>query len=201
MKKLLSLLLLPLLLNGCGSSDEFVHSSEPRSNVYVGQSAGDIYENFGRPTRVISYSNDTKELIYEWQEMEKDWAYRYLRSCKMQFFVKDNRLMSWTADGDMCMISSGGAKRYTKDGVMSFKEEQGLFDGWFDSDDEFEDAFLDPFDPMGASTPVTTQGQSTPQFDEVANEFPGYQPSPRQIQTHTITGVSAGYNLPDDAFM
>ena len=105
MKKLFSVGLISLLTVGCGGGD-YVHSQEPRSMVYYGQPVADLYENFGAPTKGIRLSDNERILIYISQEIDKEWAYRYVRGCVMKFHLKDDRVINWSADGQACIIQS-----------------------------------------------------------------------------------------------
>ncbi len=105
MKKINAVLLCSLLLCACSES-EYVHSSEPRSQVYYGQPVADVYENFGTPTKGIRLSDNERILIWISQEVEKDWAYRYLRACTVKIHLRDERVINWSAEGQGCVISS-----------------------------------------------------------------------------------------------
>ena len=120
MKKYLSLTFCfsSLLLTAC-TTGNFVHTTEPRSTVYIGQPAADVYENFGRPTKKERISENEQILIYSKQEIEKDWAYRYLHSCELKFFMKDDRVVDWSSEGDMCAISSLSGDRLSSMGLYN----------------------------------------------------------------------------------
>ena len=105
MKKINAVLLCSLLLCACSES-EYVHSSEPRSQVYYGQPVADVYENFGTPTKGIRLSDNERILIWISQEVEKDWAYRYLRACTVKIHLRNERVINWSAEGQGCVISS-----------------------------------------------------------------------------------------------
>lgn len=105
MKKINTVLLCSLLLCAC-SEHEYVHSSEPRSQVYYGQPVADVYENFGTPTKGVRLSDNERILIWISQEVEKDWAYRYLRACTVKIHLRDERVINWSAEGQGCVISS-----------------------------------------------------------------------------------------------
>ncbi len=105
MKKINVVLLSSLLLCGCSES-EYVHSSEPRSQVYYGQPVADVYENFGAPSKGIRLSDNERILIWISQEIEKDWAYRYLRACTVKIQLRNERVVNWSAEGQGCVISS-----------------------------------------------------------------------------------------------
>lgn len=130
MRKWIAAGMMPLLLAGCGSS-EYVHSQEPRSTVYYGQPVADLYENFGTPTKATRISDNERILIYISQEIEKDWAYRYVRGCVMEFRLIDNRVVDWSADGQACVIQSRKADdlpEYARGGNNDYYEDTGLFD-------------------------------------------------------------------------
>ncbi|MBO7244146.1 MAG: hypothetical protein J6V53_02545 [Alphaproteobacteria bacterium] len=105
MKKLLllSFTAFSLLTGGCGFQD-YVHTTEPRSTIYIGQTAADVYENFGMPTKIKRLGNNKQILIYHKQEIEKDWAYRYFHECELKFYMEDDRLVDWSKRGDMCAV-------------------------------------------------------------------------------------------------
>lgn len=131
MKKLF---LLPLFgLTACLSacSGQYLHTTEPRSVVYMGQPAADLYENFGVPTKIKRLEPNVQVLIYQKQDIEKDWAYRYLHTCEMQFYMVDDRVADWFSTGDMCSIksskSSGNDWDYRDGGLLSFMDENPLY--------------------------------------------------------------------------
>ncbi len=105
MKKWIAACFLPFILTACGSG-EYVHSTEPRSTVYYGQPIADLYENFGTPTKAERTAENERVLIYLFQEIEKDWAYRYVRGCVMKFYLVNERVVDWMADGQACVIKS-----------------------------------------------------------------------------------------------
>ncbi len=105
MKKWIAACFLPFVLTACGSG-EYVHSQEPRSTVYYGQPVADLYENFGTPTKATRTAENERILIYMFQEVEKEWAYRYVRGCVMKFYLVNERVVDWTADGQACVIQS-----------------------------------------------------------------------------------------------
>lgn len=127
MKKWIVVGFLPFLLIGCGAN-EYVHSKEPRSTVYYGQSVADLYENFGTPTKATRISDNERILIYISQEIEKDWAYRYVRGCVMRFHLVDNRVVDWSADGQACLIQSREEGEMSVPKGMTDSDESGLFD-------------------------------------------------------------------------
>lgn len=127
MKKWIAAGILPLLLAGCGSSD-YVHSKEPRSTVYYGQPVADLYENFGTPTKATRISDTERILIYVSQEIEKEWAYRYVRGCVMQFRLVNERVVDWAADGQACVIQSRKGDDMSAINQSSPYDEGGLFD-------------------------------------------------------------------------
>ncbi len=127
MKKWIAAGILPLLLAGCGSSD-YVHSKEPRSIVYYGQPVADLYENFGTPTKATRISDTERILIYVSQEIEKEWAYRYVRGCVMQFRLVNERVVDWAADGQACVIQSRQGDDMSSINQSSPYDEGGLFD-------------------------------------------------------------------------
>jgi len=116
-------------LSAC--TGQYVHTTEPRSVVYRGQPAADVYENFGSPTKIKRLKSNVQVLIYQKQEIEKDWAYRYFHSCEMQFYMVDDRVSDWYSTGDMCAIKSN---RYSDvdwdeqdNGLLSFFNESPLY--------------------------------------------------------------------------
>lgn len=104
MKKIATVALMPLLLSACSGGDDFIHSSEPRSNIYYGQTVADLYENFGTPTKATRFSENERVLIYFRQDIEKEWAYRYMHSCVMKVHLKDERVVDWSAQGTACVV-------------------------------------------------------------------------------------------------
>lgn len=177
MKKLIALMSVPFLLNAC-SGTEYVHSSEPRSNVYYGQPVADLYENFGTPTRGTRLSENERVLIYLQQEIEKDWAYRYVRGCVMKFHLKDERVIDWSAEGQSCVISSG-----TKPGsVLSQIDANGI-------NKAQEKLMQQKTEAQGGNVP---KNLNTPASINYASP---------QYAGQRITLTSEGVRLPDDAFM
>lgn len=126
MKKQILSSLLMLSLSACGTGD-YIHSKEPRSSVYYGQPVADLYENFGTPTKATRLSDNERVLIYISQEIEKDWAYRYVRGCVMKFHLLNERVVSWTADGQACVIQSQSAKDMPA-AAQSMQNDLGLLD-------------------------------------------------------------------------
>lgn len=143
-KSIFCVSILSVILCGCAgasfSKNGLEHSREPRTNAYHGQPAADILENFGNPTKIERLSASKQILIYEKQEVEKEWAYRYLRECVMKFYLEDNRLVDWTAQGNMCVIN--GAKEAEKleldENIKFWKvdTEGGLFDLFSPNEEE-----------------------------------------------------------------
>lgn len=136
MKKLFVIGLFSLLTAGCGTGD-YAHTQEPRSMVYYGQPVADLYENFGAPTKGVRLSDNERILIYISQEIEKEWAYRYVRGCVMKFHLKDDRVIDWSADGQACVISSADAEEIDE-AIQKEKENMpqadlGLFDDTTDT--------------------------------------------------------------------
>lgn len=99
----LSFTVLSLLIGGC-SFQEYVHTTEPRSTIYIGQTAADVYENFGVPTKIERLDTNKQILIYHKQEIEKDWSYRYFHECELKFYMVDDRVQDWSKKGDMCAV-------------------------------------------------------------------------------------------------
>ena len=99
-----------LLLTACGFQD-YVHTSEPRSTIYIGQTAADVYENFGMPTKIERIDVNKQILIYHKQEIEKDWAYRYFHECELKFYMEDDRVADWSKKGDICAVNELSAAR------------------------------------------------------------------------------------------
>ena len=167
MKKflLLSFAGFSLLTTGCGFQ-EYVHTTEPRSTIYIGQTAADVYENFGVPTKKEILSENEQVLTYHKQEIEKDWSYRYFHECELKFYMKDDRLVDWVKRGDICAVkelSSDRERPYfnmTADGNISYGDHRevngymlpadafkyneesdshtSFFSGWFSDDLERE---------------------------------------------------------------
>ena len=112
MKKnlLLSFVTTLLLTTGC-SFQEYVHTTEPRSTIYIGQTAADVYENFGAPTKIERLDKNKQILIYHKQEIEKDWSYRYFHECELKFYMVDDRLEDWSKRGDICAVNELSSDR------------------------------------------------------------------------------------------
>lgn len=112
MKKnfLLSFVTTLLLTTGC-SFQEYVHTTEPRSTIYIGQTAADVYENFGAPTKIERLDENKQILIYHKQEIEKDWSYRYFHECELKFYMVDDRLEDWSKRGDICAVNELSSDR------------------------------------------------------------------------------------------
>lgn len=191
MKKIIALALLPFILSACGS-DEYVHSTEPRSNVYYGQPIADLYENFGAPTKATRLTENERVLIYIKQEIEKDWAYRYVRGCVMKFYLKDERVIAWSADGQACVIPSTGGN-ITEVNVQNkntgiAEEGFGLFDGGAETS-------MTEYSLTGGQVPADAfDGKADTKYDAV-----------RGIKGNTLSGKASdeqqgGYQLPADAF-
>ncbi len=174
MKKWIAACFLPLILTACGTG-EYVHSQEPRSTVYYGQPIADLYENFGTPTKAERKADNERVLIYMFQEVEKDWAYRYVRGCVMKFYLVDERVVDWTADGQACVIKSRS---------MSDMGNQGLaLDHVLASGSSILPA--DAFDGMAPTTYSPIQSVTTP-----TNTFRG----------KASASMSRSGQLPADAF-
>ena len=191
MKRIIALALLPFILSACGS-DEYVHSTEPRSNVYYGQPIADLYENFGAPTKATQLTENERVLIYIKQEIEKDWAYRYVRGCVMKFFLKDERVIAWSADGQACVIPSTGgnitelnAQRLSADLPNN---AYGLFDEWTNTTDVLQ------YSPTGGQVPADAfDGKAPTTYKAVHNT----QENIPEVITDTHFN---GRRLPADAF-
>lgn len=112
MKKnlLLSFATALLLTTGCSFQD-YVHTTEPRSTIYIGQTAADVYENFGAPTKIERLAENKQILIYHKQEIEKDWSYRYFHECELKFYMVDDRLEDWSKRGDICAVKELSSDR------------------------------------------------------------------------------------------
>ena len=191
MKKVIALALLPLLLSACGS-DEYVHSTEPRSNVYYGQPVADLYENFGAPTKATHLSENERVLIYVKQEIEKDWAYRYLRGCVMKFYLKDERVVAWSSDGQACVIPSTGGNITEIDSRKPKANTQEVSYGLFD---EIDDTPMTQYFPTGGQVPADAfEGKAGTTYGNI-----------QSIQENKLSGKASetllGNNqLPADAF-
>ena len=154
MKKLFLLSLVGMMSFLTACSGQYIHSTEPRSVVYMGQPAADVYENFGAPTRIKKLRPNAQVLIYQKQEIEKDWAYRYFHSCEIQFYMVDDRVSDWYSTGDMCAIRSN---RYSEvdwdgqdDGLLSFFTESPLYKDVPESDGYYMDSRV-PADAFGGA--------------------------------------------------
>ena len=193
MKKLFLLPLIGLtsLLSAC--TGQYVHTTEPRSVVYMGQPAADVYENFGKPTKIKRLKSNAQVLIYQKQEIEKDWAYRYFHSCEMQFYMVDDRVSDWFSTGDMCAIRSN------RDSDIDWDEQDNGLLSYFNNS------------PLFAEVPSYSTGRYSEQipadaFGESASAFiPSkaiYQEEDYGIfdapqKQHFSTGI---YSIPADAF-
>ena len=191
MKKVIALALLPFVLSACGSN-EYIHSTEPRSNVYYGQPVADLYENFGAPTKATRLTENERVLIYIKQEIEKDWAYRYLRGCVMKFYLQDERVIAWSADGQACVIPSTGGN-ITEIGARNQNTTtQEIGYGLFD---EVDDTLMTQYSPTGGQVPADAfDGKADTNYGDV-----------RVIQENKLSGKaseiqSVGNQLPADAF-
>lgn len=205
MKKLFlfSVALSSLMLSACGT--QYVHTNESRSVVYMGQPAADVYENFGKPTKIKRTAVNEQILIYEKQEIEKDWAYRYFHSCKMQFYMVDDRVADWSSEGDMCSISSPSSRNvyfneerpggYLNDGVLV----QGVpSDAFRDSMNQFNEPAIVP-EPTVVDAKVGSALMDASVMPErtknnvYIGQYPSVQP---QIKT-SGTGVEDEYGFFD----
>ena len=205
MKKLFlfSVALSSLILSACGN--QYVHTKESRSIVYMGQPAADVYENFGKPTKIKRTAINEQILIYEKQEIEKDWAYRYFHSCKMQFYMVDDRVADWSSEGDMCSISSPSSEGvyfnekmpggYLNEGVLV----QGIpADAFRDSMNQFDE-------PIHVAEPEIVEGQvndiiiETPVPQKTKNNvYIGKYPSPQpKEEKPSGTGLEDEYGFFD----
>ncbi len=204
MKKLflLSCLSLPLFLSACGVS--YVHSTEPRSVVYMGQPAGDVYENFGKPTKIQKLNYNEQILIYEKQEIEKDWAYRYFHHCIIKFHMVDDRVANWFSTGDICAIKSHASTDFSTNLINNALLPFGI------GNDAFEDTPL--YNEIPASQRSRTPFIPADTFTDSANVFHEEMPfsnteaeeefgifdAPKSVNTSTT--YDAYYNIPADAF-
>ncbi len=180
MKKIAAFLI-PLCLTACVDSDAFLHSQEPRSAVYYGQPVADLYENFGTPTRGIKYSETERALVYSTQEIEKDWAYRYFRSCVLTFYLKDDRVVDWTAEGDKCVILSsetpngmfGEKYALPQDAFMGNNTNNGIFDTATDTKGFSTSHGYVPADAFGGSASTTYENE--PFLNIPADKFDDFE--------------------------
>ncbi len=171
MKKILSVCFLPLLLTACASGD-YNHSKEPRSMVYYGQPVADLYENFGTPTKAKHISENERVLIYIQQEVEKEWAYRYVRGCVMKFHLVNERVVSWSADGQSCVIQTG-------DGFGT-PANSGLFDSGI--------------------SPINSSGYATGGYQLPADAFDGAAPTSYSSSPLTSTYGNTFSGKASDSF-
>lgn len=204
MKKLFlfSVALSVMALSAC--SNQYVHTNESRSIVYMGQPAADVYENFGKPTKIKRTAENEQILIYEKQEIEKDWAYRYFHSCKMQFYMVDDRVADWSSEGDICSISTPSSFKqpdysdglayggYLTDGVMV----QGLpEDAFRDSVEQFYVPAVEP-EPQVVDTKGVPLTVSYPNQMQKNNVYIGKMPTKASLN-RSGTGLEDEYGFFD----
>lgn len=183
MKKINTVLLCSLLLCACSES-EYVHSSEPRSQVYYGQPVADVYENFGAPTQGIRLSNNERILVWISQEIEKDWAYRYLHACTVKIHLRNERVINWFADGQGCVISSNSDSEEI-DELIESKKSNNI---------PTYSLPTDAFNGNASSIYATSQTGAT-----LSNSINVQQPFFGNISSSTAR-VTSSTSLPDDAF-
>ena len=193
MKKLFLLPLIGLtsFLSAC--TGQYVHTTEPRSVVYMGQPAADVYENFGKPTKIKRLKSNAQILIYQKQEIEKDWAYRYFHSCEMQFYMVDDRVSDWFSTGDMCAIKSNRHSDIDWDeqdnGLLSYFNHSQLFaEVPSYSMERYSERI--PADAFGGTNPSFETSQFVPQEEDY-----GIFDAPKMQKFST--GM---YSIPADAF-
>lgn len=204
MKKLflLSCFILPALLSACGTGLEYTHTTEPRSVVYMGQPAADLHENFGTPSKIKKLSHNEQVIIYQRQEIEKDWSYRYLHSCEMQFYMVDDRVRDWYSTGDTCAIKTHSNSSFTNTGMTKSHLPFGI------PDDAFGDSPL--FDEIPENERGIFSGVASDAFDNTQNytdysnnsglddEFGIFDAPP--TKKHISNTTTSYHNIPDDAF-
>lgn len=213
MKKflLLSIMGVSLLTAGCGFQD-YVHTNEPRSTIYVGQTAADVYENFGRPTKIERIAQNKQILVYHKQEIEKDWSYRYFHECKLKFYMEDDRLVDWQKEGDICSVkelssppenSYFSAVQTQENGDFSEQKPIGALvpeDAFGSSQPEEEKSFFaslfsDEFEEEPA--PVIEEQDFAYETENKNRVFIGYGvPTGKTYQNDTFDYM----DIPDDAF-
>ena len=212
MKRIISLALLPLMLTACGS-DEYVHSSEPRSNVYFGQPVADLYENFGSPTKASRLSEDKRILIYVKQEIEKEWAYRYVRGCVMKFYLKNERVVAWSANGQACVIPSTGGNitmfnqqfqnmKFSTDGFGSYDTTKYSPTGGKVPDDAFDGLADTHYGAIHDTKMYRVVDKNSNIYQLPADAFEGVAPTTyRSVKEPFNDNIASGvHTVPDDAF-
>lgn len=210
MKKISAFVLCPLLLCSCSES-EYIHSSEPRSQVYYGQPIADVYENLGVPAKAIRLSANERVLIWISQEIEKEWAYRYLRACTVKIHLKDERVVNWAAEGQGCVISSADKNELEK--VIASKKDSNKPKMLSVSADAFGSGISTAYSPSAVSalsnaSSITIGGHTLPDdaFDDgFAHPYsPAFSAPSKASEISASSAVSTrtnrGYVLPDDAF-
>lgn len=212
MKRIISLALLPLMLTACGS-DEYVHSSEPRSNVYFGQPVADLYENFGSPTKASLLSEDKRILIYVKQEIEKEWAYRYVRGCVMKFYLKNERVVAWSANGQACVIPSTGGNiamfnqqfqnmNFSTDGFVSYDTTKYSPTGGKVPDDAFDGLADTHYGAIHDTKMYRVVDKNSNIYQLPADAFEGVAPTTyRSVKEPFNDNIASGvHTVPGDAF-
>lgn len=212
MKKflLLSFTGFSLLTAGC-NFQEYVHTTEPRSNIYIGQTAADVYENFGMPTKIERVAENKQILTYHKQEIEKDWSYKYFHECELKFYMQDDRLVDWQKRGDICAVKE-----------LSSPPENSYFDNVHDNDIylsvQKDDGNFIPIDAFNESYPKKEKSFfaslfSDDSFDEPEPFFENSEPAYETEKKNRVfigDGVPTGkiyqnndlnyLDIPDDAF-
>lgn len=191
MKKLFLLSLIGMMSFLTACSGQYVHSTEPRSVVYMGQPAADVYENFGVPTRIKKLRQNAQVLIYQKQEIEKDWAYRYFHSCEMQFYMVDDRVSDWYSTGDMCAIHTNRRSDIDWDeqdnGLLSFFAESPLYEDVPSNNGYYVDSRV-PADAFSSNASVYVE------------RVPTYRQGDYDVFKAPRTKAIGGYVVPADAF-
>ncbi len=106
MKKIIIAFFACVLLVGCSSRpDDFVTNTESRSTTWIGQTAEDLYENFGVPTKGFLFENGERHLVYHSSMIMREWTERVLYYCDIIFVLQNNRVVDWMYSGNQCSLN------------------------------------------------------------------------------------------------
>lgn len=104
MKKLFACIAVLGLLCACASA-EYPSNTESRSTTWQGQSAEDLYENFGVPTVGFRVSENERHLLYHTDMITRGWTERIYHYCDIMFVLVDEKVVDWSYHGNQCTLN------------------------------------------------------------------------------------------------